>query len=666
MMPDEGSFDRDIFISPSDMNGAMEGDRVEVDLIPEYLWEQSPQGIITKVTDRKLKEVAGFFDKGKKFGFVVPVDRKHNEDIYIPKKAFSGAKNGDIVVAAITGYPDRKNSAEGKITGILARAGEPGGDIKAIIRQRGLFFTFPSKAAAQAKAISKAGVGEQDMAGRRDLRGENIITIDGADSKDFDDAVSVKRLDNGNFLMGVHIADVSHYIGEDSPLDKEALKRGNSVYIINQVVPMLPKELSNGICSLNEGEDRLTLSVDMEITPEGDITEHNIYESVIRSKHRMVYTDVSDIIENDDRELAAKYSDIYDMLMDMKELAQILRSKREAAGSLDFDLDEAYITLNEKGVPVSVNLCERRTANRMIEEFMLAANKTVAEQFFWLELPFVYRVHEKPDAEKMQEFRTFLMGLSIRLKGEGGNIHPKALNEVLEQVAGTSYENVVNTVMLRSMKKAFYSTECEGHFGLSMKYYCHFTSPIRRYPDLAIHRILKDFLDGKVTGNRISYLAGYVSAASKHSSDCEVNAETAERDVDDLMKTAYMSSFIGQTFEGVVANVTNFGMFVELENSVEGLIRVENMTDDYYEYDEKVNTLTGRRKQKSYTTGDVVSIVVARTDILSRQIDFVLAKDADRKLLKKFAKPIEIPKSEKHGKKSKRKKSFKKYNKKKK
>ena len=494
VMPDEGSFDRDIFISPSDMNGAMEGDRVEVDLIPEYLWEQSPQGIITKVTDRKLKEVAGFFDKGKKFGFVVPVDRKHNEDIYIPKKAFSGAKNGDIVVAAITGYPDRKNSAEGKITGILARAGEPGGDIKAIIRQRGLFFTFPSKAAAQAKAISKAGVGEQDMAGRRDLRGENIITIDGADSKDFDDAVSVKRLDNGNFLLGVHIADVSHYIGEDLPLDKEALKRGNSVYIINQVVPMLPKELSNGICSLNEGEDRLTLSVDMEITPEGDITEHNIYESVIRSKHRMVYTDVSDIIENDDRELAAKYSDIYDMLMDMKELAQILRSKREAAGSLDFDLDEAYITLDEKGVPVSVNLCERRTANRMIEEFMLAANKTVAEQFFWLELPFVYRVHEKPDAEKMQEFRTFLMGLSIRLKGEGGNIHPKALNEVLEQVAGTSYENVVNTVMLRSMKKAFYSTECEGHFGLSMKYYCHFTSPIRRYPDTSIHRILSDLV----------------------------------------------------------------------------------------------------------------------------------------------------------------------------
>lgn len=624
VIPDEGSFDRDIFISPSDMNGAMEGDRVEVDLIPEYLWEQSPQGIITRVTDRKLKEVAGFFDKGKKFGFVVPVDRKHNEDIYIPKKAFSGAKNGDIVVAAITGYPDRKNSAEGKITGILARAGEPGGDIKAIIRQRGLFFTFPSKAAAQAKAISKAGVGEQDMAGRRDLRGENIITIDGADSKDFDDAVSVKRLDNGNFLLGVHIADVSHYIGEDSPLDKEALKRGNSVYIINQVVPMLPKELSNGICSLNEGEDRLTLSVDMEITPEGDITEHNIYESVIRSKHRMVYTDVSDIIENDDRELAAKYSDIYDMLMDMKELAQILRNKREAAGSLDFDLDEAYITLDEKGVPVSVNLCERRTANRMIEEFMLAANKTVAEQFFWLELPFVYRVHEKPDAEKMQEFRTFLMGLSIRLKGEGGNIHPKALNEVLEQVAGTSYENVVNTVMLRSMKKAFYSTECEGHFGLSMKYYCHFTSPIRRYPDLIIHRIIKEYLHGGIDDERIAVLSKKTQEAAETSSVTERAAIELERDVEKMKKAQYMSYHLGEKFEGVISGITGYGMYVELENTIEGLVRLDRMYDDYYDSYPEQYRIVGQRTNKVYSLGQRVTVIVSDADYYEGTIDFRL------------------------------------------
>ena len=462
------------------------------------------------------------------------------------------------------------------------------------------------------------------MAGRRDLRGENIITIDGADSKDFDDAVSVKRLDNGNFLLGVHIADVSHYIGEDSPLDKEALKRGNSVYIINQVVPMLPKELSNGICSLNEGEDRLTLSVDMEITPEGDITEHNIYESVIRSKHRMVYTDVSDIIENDDRELAAKYSDIYDMLMDMKELAQILRSKREAAGSLDFDLDEAYITLDEKGVPVSVNLCERRTANRMIEEFMLAANKTVAEQFFWLELPFVYRVHEKPDAEKMQEFRTFLMGLSIRLKGEGGNIHPKALNEVLEQVAGTSYENVVNTVMLRSMKKAFYSTECEGHFGLSMKYYCHFTSPIRRYPDLIIHRIIKEYLHGGIDDERIAVLSKKTQEAAETSSVTERAAIELERDVEKMKKAQYMSYHIGESFEGVISGITGYGMYVELENTIEGLVRLDRMYDDYYDSYPEQYRIVGQRTNKVYSLGQRVTVIVSDADYYEGTIDFRL------------------------------------------
>lgn len=624
VIPDEGCFDRDIFISSSDMNGAMEGDRVEVDLVPEYLWEQSPQGIISKVTDRKLKEVAGFFDKGKKFGFVVPIDRKHNEDIYIPKKHFSGAKNGDIVVAAITGYPDRQNSAEGKITGILARAGEPGGDIKAIIRQRGLFFTFPSKAAAQAKAISKNGITPEDMEGRRDLRAESIITIDGADSKDFDDAVSVKKLDNGNFLLGVHIADVSHYIDEESPLDKEALKRGNSVYIINQVVPMLPKELSNGICSLNEGEDRLTLSVDMEITPEGDIAEHNIYESVIRSKHRMIYTDVSDIIENDDRELASKYSDIYDMLIDMKELAEILRRRREAAGSLDFDLDEAYITLDSKGIPVSVELCERRTANKMIEEFMLAANQTVAEQFYWLELPFVYRVHEKPDAEKIQEFRTFLMGLSIRLKGESGNIHPRALNEVLEQVSGTAYENVVNTVMLRSMKKAFYSTECEGHFGLAMKYYCHFTSPIRRYPDLIIHRIIKEYLHGGIAEDRIAVLSKKTQEAAETSSLTERAAIELERDVEKMKKAQYMSCHIGESFEGIISGITAYGMYVELENTIEGLVRLDRMYDDYYDsYPEKYR-IVGQRTNKVYTLGQKVSIIVRDADYYEGTIDFTL------------------------------------------
>ncbi len=624
VIPDEGGPDRDIFISPADMNGAMEGDRVEVDLIPEYLWHQSPEGIIAGVTDRKLKEVAGVFSRGKKFGFVVPLDRKLNEDIYIPKGAFSGAKNGDFVVAAITRYPDRQNSAEGKITGILARAGEPGGDIKAIIRQRGLFFTFPSKAAAQAKAISKSGISPEDIQGRKDLRAETIITIDGADSKDFDDAVSVRKLDSGSFILGVHIADVSYYIDEDSPLDREALKRGNSVYIINQVVPMLPKELSNGICSLNEGEDRLALSVDMEITPAGEIVEHSIYESVIRSKHRMVYTDVSDIIENNDRELAAKYSDIYDMLMDMKELAQILQKRREAAGSLDFDLDEAYITLDPNGIPVSVDLCERRTANRMIEEFMLAANRTVAERFFWLELPFIYRVHEKPDSEKIQEFRTFLRGLSIRLKGEGGNIHPKALNEVLEQVSGTACENVVNTVMLRSMKKAFYSTECEGHFGLAMKYYCHFTSPIRRYPDLMVHRIIREYLHGRIDDKRIEALSRKTQKAAETSSVTERAAIELERDIEKMKKAQYMSGHKGEKFDGVISGITGYGMYVELENTIEGLVRLDNMYDDYYDVYPEQYRIVGQVTNKVYSLGQKVTVMVHDASYYDGTIDFIL------------------------------------------
>ncbi len=622
--PDLNILEKDIFISPEDMNGAMNGDKVLVDLVPEYLWEQSPQGIIIRVTDRKLKEVAGVFDKRKSFGFVVPIDRKCIEDIYIPKGASSGAKDGDIVVAAITDYPDRKNSAKGRITGILAKKGEPGGDIKAIIRQRGLFFTFPSKAAAQAKAVSGTGIQPQDIEDRKDLRAETIITIDGEDSRDFDDAVSVKRLDNGNFLLGVHIADVSHYVDEDSPLDKEALKRGNSVYIINQVVPMLPKELSNGICSLNEGKERLTLSVDMEITSAGDIVQHDIYESVIRSKHRMTYSDVSDIIENDDKRLIDKYSDIYDMLADMNELAQILKNKRNEAGSLDFDIDEARITLDKNGIPVSIDLCERRTANRMIEEFMLAANKTVAEQFYWLELPFVYRVHEKPDAEKISEFKTFLRGLSIILKGEGGNIHPRALNDVLDQVAGTSYENVVNTVMLRSMKKAFYSTECEGHFGLSMKYYCHFTSPIRRYPDLIIHRIIKEYLHGQINSDRISVLSEKTKVAAENSSVTERAAIELERDVEKMKKAQFMSGHIREKFDGVISGITGYGMYVALDNTIEGLVSFENMFDDYYDAYPKQYKVVGQTTNKVYSLGQKVTVMVFHASCYEGTVDFLL------------------------------------------
>ena len=498
-----------------------------------------------------------------------------------------------------------------------------------------------------------------------DLRDWQTVTIDGEDAKDLDDAVTLTR-DGDFWQLGVHIADVTNYVQENSALDVEALKRGTSVYLVDRVIPMLPHTLSNGICSLNQGEDRLTLSCIMKIDAKGNIVDHRIAESVINVDRRMSYTDVNKIITLKDPEKTEEYKDFVRMFLDMKEVADLLRAKRRKRGSIDFDFPETKVILDDQGHPVDIKPYDRNPATKIIEDFMLAANETVAQDYFWQEIPFVYRTHEVPDTEKIKKLSTFINNFGYHIHMGSDEVHPKELQKLLAKIEDTPVEGLISRLTLRSMKQAKYSVECVGHFGLAAQYYCHFTSPIRRYPDLAIHRILKDFLDGKVTGNRISYLAGYVSAASKHSSDCEVNAETAERDVDDLMKTAYMSSFIGQTFEGVVANVTNFGMFVELENSVEGLIRVENMTDDYYEYDEKVNTLTGRRKQKSYTTGDVVNIVVARTDILSRQIDFVLAKDADRKLLKKFAKPIEIPKSEKHGKKSKRKKSFKKYNKKKK
>lgn len=406
---------------------------------------------------------------------------------------------GDIVVVQITKYPTKNNSAEGMITQIVSREGEPGGDIKALVRQCNLEESFPEKVEVEASAEAALGITEEDIQGRKDLRDEMIMTIDGADSKDFDDGVSCRRLSNGNYLLGVHIADVTHYVQNNGPLDQEAMKRGNSIYLLNQVIPMLPVSLSNGICSLNPGEDRLTLTCEMEVDGKGQVVRHHIYESIIRSKERMVYTDVSDMIEDKSDELRRKYSHIYDDIMIMDELAGILRESRKRRGSLDFDLDEANITLNEVGIPTTIDVAERRVANELIEEFMLLANEVVAEEFFQKEAPFVYRVHEKPDVVKMEEFLIFLKSFGIALPGRNGALHPKDLKAVLDRVKGETYENVVNSVMLRSMQKAVYSTECRGHFGLALKYYCHFTSPIRRYPDLMIHRVIKAYLSGNVS-----------------------------------------------------------------------------------------------------------------------------------------------------------------------
>ncbi len=617
--------ERDVFVSAASMNGAMNGDEVEVDLIPEYLWKDSPEGIVTRIVSRNTTEVAGTFEKSKKFGFVIPESRRQKEDIFVRKKDFSGAKRGDKVIVRITKYPDRKNSAEGHITEIISRFGQPGGDIKALARSYGMRETFPSRASAEAKAMKKRGVRKEDLKGRRDLRNKTVFTIDGRDSKDFDDAVSIELLKNGNYLLGVHIADVAHYVSEGGYLDKVAAERGTSVYLIDHVVPMLPKDLSNNICSLNPHEDRLALSVDMELTKEGRLVSHEIYESVINSSERLVYDDVSDILENGDEALSEKYGHIKNELLMMKTLAEALKKNRESRGSLDFDLDESYIRLDKSGVPVSVEAASRRIANRMIEEFMLLANETVAEHFYWMGIPFIYRVHEKPALEKIESLKVFLQSFGIRLRGSDGNIHPKALSDVLSQVKGRTDENIVNTVTLRSMQKAYYSTSCEGHFGLAMKYYCHFTSPIRRYPDLMIHRIIKAVIKGELDDDKRKSFEISAENAAKTSSDAEKKAVEAEREVEKMKKAEYMSYHIGERFDGVISGVTGFGIYVQLENTVEGLIRIDSLYDDHYDHIENKYMLIGRHTRKTYKLGDEIGIIVDDVDTDRNEIDFIAA-----------------------------------------
>jgi len=617
----------DIFIGRSNMGGAMHGDTVEVDLLPAYMWSKSREGIVDRVIARSLTEVVGTFQRNKKFGFVVALDSRNNDDVFIKKADFGSAQNGDVVVAKITKYPEKNISAEGKITEVISRCGEAGGELKALIRENGYFETFPSRVNAEAKARSRENVTDDLTAGRRDLRSRTVITIDGASSKDLDDGVSVEKLENGNYLLGVHIADVSHYVDADGFLDKEALKRGNSVYLLNHVVPMLPKVLSNGICSLNEGEDRLTLTCDMEIDDNGNLVNHEIYESMIRSKARMVYEDVSDIVENGDKLLIKKYESIYGDIIMMKELSDILREKRKQTGSLDFDFDEADITLDENEVPIEIGIEERRCANRMIEEFMLMANKTVAEHYFWMEYPFVYRVHERPDTEKIVELKAFLAGFGINLPGNPDSIHPKALNDILGTLEGKPYENIVSTVMLRSMKKAFYSTECDGHFGLAFKYYCHFTSPIRRYPDLMVHRIIKADLNGMADDAALRKFKADAVNAADISSATERKAQEVEREAVKMKKAQYMESKVGDVYEGVISGVTNFGIYVELPDTIEGMVRLDSLTDDFYDFEPEKYRVIGRNTRKIYSLGDAVKIVVLGADHMERQIDFGMAGD---------------------------------------
>ena len=617
---DEGG---DVFVAPNAINGAMNGDSVSVRLLPPGETNRTREGVIQQILKRAATEIVGTFEKSKRFGFVIADDRRFNDDIFVLKKDFNGAQTGDKVVVKISKYPEKGNSAEGKISEIISRSGEAGGDIKALIRQYNLTKEFPEKVDAEAKKIPLK-ITEEEIKKRVDLRDKTIITMDGADAKDLDDAVSVEKLSNGNFRLGVHIADVSQYVTDSSQLDKEALKRGNSVYLLDQVIPMLPKILSNGICSLNEKVDRLTLSVSMEINDKGKVINHEIYESIIHSKARMVYGDVSDMLENKSAELIEKYKDIYQEILLMDDLAKILRKSRDARGSLDFDFDEAYIKLNEKGIPISVETAERRVANRIIEEFMLIANETIAEHFYWMELPFVYRVHESPSLEKMEEFKRFIVSFGLNLKGSLENIHPKVLNEIIKSVEGKPEEHVVNTVMLRSMKKAFYGTECEGHFGLGVKYYCHFTSPIRRYSDLMIHRIIKESINGKLDVKRIKVLKRRTDRAAEISSATERQAQELEREVEKLKKAEYMTYHVGEIYDGIINGVASFGFFVEIENTIEGMVRVDYLNDDYYDYEAAKYRLIGRRTNKIYSLGDKVTIKVHSVELQDREINFTV------------------------------------------
>lgn len=571
----------DVFVAPDRMAGAMNGDKVEAEIVPPHMTRRNREAAVVKVLERKTAEVVGTFERHKHYGFVVPDDKKIGEDVFIKKDFFRNAQTGDKVVAKITAYPDAARSLEGKITEVIAREGQPGSDVLSLIRSYGLYETFPSRANAEAKARSKETITDETLKYRLDLRDKTIFTIDGPTAKDLDDAVSIEILPNGNYLLGVHIADVSHFVAEDGYLDKEALKRGTSVYLINRVIPMLPKALSNGSCSLNEGQDRLTLSCFMEIDGEGKVVDHSIRESVIRSVARMVYDDVSDILEKEDPQLMAKYSSICEDIKLMGELAAILRHRRKQRGSLDFDISEAVITLDEEENPIAVELEERRTANRLIEEFMLAANETVAEHFFWLNYPFVYRIHEKPDPEKIMDLKIYLMNFGIKLKGSADNIYPKTLADIIADIEDKPYESVVNRVMLRTMKKARYSTECEGHFGLAFRYYCHFTSPIRRYPDLIIHRIIKEAITGRMTEEKLEKYRIDAEKAADISSQTERKAQELEREVDKMKKAQFMQAHIGEEYDGVVSGVTDFGVYVELPNTIEGMAFASELAKPY-------------------------------------------------------------------------------------
>lgn len=616
--------EQDVFIPADKTKGAMDGDKVQIVIEGEARGKRA-EGAVLRILEHANKTVIGFYQKNKNFGFVLPDNQKLGQDIFIPQGKDMGAVTGHKVIVRITDFGDDRKKPEGVITEILGHVNDPGVDILSIIKAYGLPEGFPDEVMVQVTGIPDE-VEEEEKKNRLDLRHLQTVTIDGEDAKDLDDAISISKENDDHYTLGVHIADVSHYVTENSPLDKEALKRGTSVYLVDRVIPMLPHKLSNGICSLNAGTDRLALSCLMEIDGKGNVIGHRIAETLIQVDRRMTYTAVNAIVTDRDPDVIEEYRDFVPMFDLMKELADILRERRKKRGSIDFDFPESKIILDEKGRPVDIKPYERNAATKIIEDFMLMANETIAEDYFWQELPFLYRTHDYPDPEKMKRLGTFINNFGYTIRTQNGEVHPKELQKLLDKIEGTPEEALISRLTLRSMKQAKYTTVCTGHFGLAANYYTHFTSPIRRYPDLQIHRIIKENLRRGLSDRRFAHYDSILPEVAVQCSSMERRADEAERETDKLKKCEYMSKRIGKEYDGVISGVTNWGLYVELPNTVEGLIRVNDLTGDYFVFDEEHMELVGEMTRKSYKLGQKIRVQVADTDKLTRTIDFIPAK----------------------------------------
>ncbi|RGC24383.1 ribonuclease R [Enterocloster aldenensis] len=654
--------EQDVFIPEDKTGAALHGDRVQIVVEPDSRMSGSrsgmgsggrrAEGAVIRVLEHANEEVVGYYQKNKNFGFVIPDNQKLAKDIFIPQGCDMGAVTGHKVVVKITDFGSEKHKPEGRVTEIIGHVNDPGTDILSIVRAYGLPEAFPQEVMEEIEDIpdhvtvpgqpvemgSLYGISDLvspdgwsgELSGRLDLRGLQTVTIDGEDAKDLDDAVTICRDGQGHYILGVHIADVSHYVKEGSPLDREARKRSTSVYLVDRVIPMLPHKLSNGICSLNAGTDRLALSCIMEVDAQGTVLDHRIAGTVIHVDRRMTYTAVNAVVTDRDEAVMAEYEEFVPMFDCMKELADILRENRRKRGAIDFDFPESKIVLNEQGKPLEIKPYERNAATRIIEDFMLLANETVAEDYYWQSIPFLFRSHDNPDPEKMKQLGTFINNFGYFIKMQHGEIHPKELQKLLDKIEGTPEEALLSRLTLRSMKQAKYTTLCSGHFGLATRYYTHFTSPIRRYPDLQIHRIIKETLKGGLNDKRAAHYEKILPEVAVQTSALERRADEAERETDKLKKCEYMSRFIGQDFDGAISGVTNWGLYVELPNTVEGLVRMSDLDDDYYIFDEQHYELIGEMTKKTYKLGQPVRVTVSSTDRLLRTVDFILAKDWEK------------------------------------